>query len=150
MNLTGLRHYRRQLEDMLRADLYVLERALEAAAAHSQGAQNSVNLAAERWQAALKQGVLRDEIVDRARDIENLTAAAGHAAAQAADARERWERKRADVIEAARERKTLELLEQRRLQQRMTRLRRLEQHALDEAAHIRFLRDERAGAVHET
>ena len=57
---------------------------------------------------------------------------------------------RAEVIEAARERKTLELLEQRRLQQRMVRLRRLEQHALDEAAHIRFLRSERVGARHES
>jgi flagellar biosynthesis chaperone FliJ len=89
-------------------------------------------------------------MIDRTLDIEHLTVAARHAVTMVADARERWEQKRAEVIEAARERKTLELLEQRRLHQRTVRLRRLEQHALDEAAHIRFLRSERVGAHHES
>ncbi|HTK86624.1 MAG TPA: flagellar FliJ family protein [Nitrospiraceae bacterium] len=150
MNLTTLRHYRRQLEDILRAELSVLEGTLEATIARSSDLEQSADRAADLFQSTLRQGLSRDEMIDRTRDIEHLTVAAQHAVTMVADARERWEQKRAEVIEAARERKTLELLEQRRLQQRMVRLRRLEQHALDEAAHIRFLRSERVGARHES
>lgn len=150
MNLSGLNKYRRQIEDMLRAELSELEGMLEAAAASSHQARTQVDVAVDRWQAALKQGVQGGEVADGFRDIQSLTEAAAQAAARMTDATERWEYKRAEVIEAARERKTLDFLEQRRVHQRMMRLRRLEQQMLDEAAHIRFLRSERAGASHES
>lgn len=149
MNLTALRHYRRQLEDVLRAELSVLERTLEASVAHTSDLEESADRAADLFQAALCQGLSCDEMIDRTRDLEGQTTAIRRALAMMAAARERWERKRAEVMDAARERKTLELLEQRRLHQRMVRLRRLEQHALDEAAHIRFLRSERVGVRYE-
>ncbi|HKN88166.1 MAG TPA: flagellar FliJ family protein [Nitrospiraceae bacterium] len=148
MNVTSLRHYRRQLEDILRAELSVLERALEASVARRSDLQASVDRAADRFQSALDQGLSCDEMIDRTRDLEGLTMTARHALKTVTDARDRWEQKRGEVVEAARERKTLELLEQRRSHQRMVRLRRLEQQALDEAAHIRFLRSERAGVRH--
>jgi len=150
MNVTSLRHYRRQLEDMLRAELSVLERTLEVSVARKTDLQESVDRAADRFQSALGRGLSCDEMIEQARDLEGRTVAAQHALTLMTDARERWEQKRADVIEAARDRKTLELLEQRRLLQRMQRLNRLEQQALDEAAHIRFLRSERLGARHES
>jgi flagellar export protein FliJ len=148
MNLTALRHYRRQLEDILRAELAVLERALQTSAARSLDLNQTVAQTAEAFQAALCRGLSGDEMIDRTRELESVTIAARHAVTLVAEARQRWEQKRADVLEAARERKTLEFLESRRLQQRMTRLRRLEQQGLDEAAHIRFLRSARDGARH--
>lgn len=148
MNLTALRHYRRQLEDILRAELAVLERALQTSAARSLDLNQTVAQTAEAFQAALCHGLSGDEMIDRTRELEGVTIAARDAVALVAEARQRWEQKRADVLEAARERKTLELLESRRLQQRMTRLRRLEQQGLDEAAHIRFLRSARDGVRH--
>lgn len=148
MNLTALRHYRRQLEDILRAELAVLERALQTSAARSLDLNQTVAQTAEAFQAALCRGLSGDEMIDRTRELESVTIAARHAVTLVAEARQRWEQKRADVFEAARERKTLEFLESRRLQQRMTRLRRLEQQGLDEAAHIRFLRSARDGARH--
>ncbi|MDQ6733052.1 MAG: flagellar FliJ family protein [Nitrospirota bacterium] len=150
MNVTALRHYRRQLEDILRGELSVLEQTLEASVTRKSDLQESADRAADLFQSALCQGLSRDEMIDRTCDIEHLTVAARHAVTMVADARERWEQKRAEVMEAARERKTLELLEQRRLHQRLVRLRRLEQQALDEAAHIRFLRSDRIGARHES
>lgn len=148
MNLTALTHYRRQLEDMLRAELSVLERALEMAAAHGRALDQTVDQTAEAFQAALCRGLSRDEMIDRTRDIESATVAARHAVTMVAEARARWEQKRADVLEAARARKTLDVLEERRRHQRVIRLRRLEQQSLDEAAHIRFLRSARDGARH--
>lgn len=148
MNLTSLRHYRRQFEDILRIELSVLERALEASVARSSTLQASVDCATDRFQSALVQGLSCNEMVDRTHELEGLTMTAQHALKTVTEARERWDQKRAEVVEAARERKTLELLEQRRSHQRMVRLRRLEQQALDEAAHIRFLRSERAGVRH--
>jgi flagellar export protein FliJ len=150
MNVTALRHYRRQLEDILRAELFVLERTFEASVARQSDLQESADRAADFFQSALCQGLSCDEMIDRTRDLEGLAVTAQHAVAMVADARERWERKRAEVMEAARERKTLELLEQRRMHQRMVRLRRLEQQALDEAAHIRFLRSKCVGVGHES
>jgi len=144
MNVTALRHYRRQLEDILRAELSVLERTLEASVARQTDVQASADRAAD-----LFQGLSCDEMIERTRDLEGLTVAVRHALTIVAEARERWEQKRTEVMDAARERKTLELLEQRRMHQRLARLRRLEQHALDEAAHIRFLRSERVGVRHE-
>lgn len=148
MNLAALRHYRRQLEDMLRAELSVLDRALETSAADSRALDRTLDQAAEAFQAALCRGVSGDEMLDRTRDMEGVTQAARHAAALVAEARARWEQKRADVLEAARARKTLDVLEERRQHQRVRRLRRLEQQSLDEAAHIRFLRNVRDGARH--
>ena len=58
MNLTSLRHYRRQLEDILRIELSVLERALEAAVARSATLQESVDCATDRFQSALVQGAI--------------------------------------------------------------------------------------------
>ena len=148
MNLTSLRHYRRQLEDILRIELSVLERALEASVARSATLQESVECATDRFQSALVQGLSCNEMVDRTHELEGLTMTAQHALKTVTEARERWDQKRAEVVEAARERKTLELLAQRRSHQRMVRLRRLEQQALDEAAHIRFLKSERVGVHH--
>lgn len=146
MNLTALRHYRRQLEDMLRAELSVLERTLEASAGHSRALQEAVDQIAEEMQAALRRGLSGSEMLDRTRDIGAATIAAGQALAKVAEARDRWEQKRVDVLEAARARRTLDLLEARRQQQRVIRLQRLEQQSLDEAAHVRFLRTARDGA----
>ena len=149
MNLTALRHYRRQIEDMLRAELSILEGALEASAARSRDVNQTVRQTAEGFQAALCRGLSGNEIIDRTHELEGVTMAARHAVTLVAEARERWEQKRADVLEAARERKTLEFLEARRRQQRMARLRRVEQQAVDEAAHVRFLRSARDGVSHE-
>lgn len=149
MNLAVLRHYRRQLEDMLRAELSALERALEASAARSRELDKTVEEAAERFRASLRHGLSGDDMIDRTHEMERVTMTARQAAAMVTHARERWEQKRADVLEAARERKTLDLLEERRLRQRIMRLRRLEQQGLDEAAHMRFLRSAHQGVRHE-
>lgn len=148
MNIASLRHYRRQLEDILRGELSVLERALEASVARSADLQESAERAADRFQSALRQGLSCDEMIDRTRDLDRRSMAVQHALNRVTDARNRWEGKRAEVVEAARERKMLELLEQRRLHQRAVRLRRLEQCALDEAAHIRFLQHEQRQIRH--
>lgn len=148
MNLAALRHYRRQLEDMLRAELSLLERALETAVAHSRVLDQTIVQTAEAFQAALCRGLSGDEMIDRTHEIESVTVVARQAVARVMEARVRWEEKRADVLEAARARKTLDVLEERRRQQRMIRLRRLEQQSLDEAAHIRFLRSRREGVRH--
>ena len=148
MNLAALRHYRRQLEDMLRAELSVLERALETSAAHSRALDQAVDQTAEAFQAALCRGLSGDEMIDRTREIEGATVAARGAMTMVAEARAQWEQKRADVLEAARARKTLDILEERRRHQRVIRLRRLEQQSHDEAAHMRFLRSAREGARH--
>jgi flagellar export protein FliJ len=148
MNLAALRQYRRRLEDMLRAELSVLERALETSIAHSRAVEQAVVRAGEEFQIALCRGLSGDEMIDRTQGIANVTVAARHAASMVTEATVRWEQKRADVLEAARARKTLEVLEERRQQQRMIRLRRLEQQSLDETAHIRFLRSVRDGGRH--
>jgi flagellar export protein FliJ len=148
MNLAALRQYRRRLEDMLRAELSVLERALETSIAHSRAVEQAVDRAGEEFQIALCRGLSGDEMIDRTHGIENVTVAARHAASMVTEATVRWELKRADVLEAARARKTLEVLEERRQQQRVIRLRRLEQQSLDETAHIRFLRSARDGGRH--
>jgi flagellar export protein FliJ len=150
MNIAALRQYRRRLEDMLRAELTVLERALEESGVRCRDLHRTANHAADRYHAELREGLSCDEIIDRTREIDGLTAASRRAAAEMGYARERWEQKRSDVVEAARERKTLELLEQRRMRQQMSRLRRLEQQAIDEAAHLRFLKSVRAEVDHES
>jgi flagellar export protein FliJ len=147
MNLSALRHYRRQLEDILRVEVSVLERLLEASVVQCREHQRSADLAGEHYQRALCQGLTPNELFERSLEIEGLGDAVQHALSSVEAARRRWEEKRSEAIEAARERKTLDLLEQRRMRLRTVRLRRLEQQALDEAAQTRFLRTLRAGVA---
>jgi|SoiMetStandDraft_5_1073268.scaffolds.fasta_scaffold351192_1 flagellar export protein FliJ len=149
MNLSALRHYRRQLEDILRVEVSVLERALEASVVQCRERQQSADLAGEHYQRALCQGLTPNELFERSLEIEGLGDAVQQALASVDVARRRWEEKRSEAIEAARERKTLDLLEQRRMRLRMVRFRRLEQQALDEAAQTRFLRTLRAGVARD-
>lgn len=146
MNLSALRHYRRQLEDMLRVEVSVLERALEAEAVYCRDLQQSADRAANGYQEAFRHGLTPSQLFERSLEVEGLNHTIQQAALSFEAARQRWEQKRSEVIEAARERKTLDLLDQRRMRLRLTRQKRLEQQALDEAAHTRFLRNLRAGA----
>lgn len=146
MNLSALKQYRRQLEDILRVEVSVLERALEDSVLHRREIQQTADRATECFQQAIHQGLTPSNFFERSLEMEGHDDALRHASLAVDAARQRWEQKRSEAIEAARERKTLDLLDQRRMRARTIRLRRLEQQALDEAAQTRFLRSLRAGA----
>ena len=149
MNLAALRQYRRGIEDLLRAELAALEHALAVSVHRSRDLEDTLDQTGRRFEADLRGGLSRDDMLERTRALDGQGMNARRAAAAVMEARVRWEHKRAEVVEAAMERKTLELLEERRMRRRLLRRRLLEQQALDEAAHVRFLRRGRAGAHHD-
>ncbi|WP_447977071.1 flagellar export protein FliJ [Candidatus Nitrospira bockiana] len=145
VNLAALRSYRRQLEDVLRTEVARLEAAVKEAAEQRRRLEDQADTAARRHEESMAAGL---SPVDMHTSYEAVAAALG--AAQRAEARingvlAEWEAKRTDLIEAARERRKIELLEERQGRTRRLLANRAEQHALDEAAGIRFLRRIRPG-----
>jgi flagellar export protein FliJ len=142
MNLGALRNYRAKMEEILRAELAGLEAALVEVTDRCRLLQEGADRAADAYVEVLHGGVSRDEAEERMSELTGRAEAIMKAADAVNDMRRRWERKRAEVFEAAREHKKLSLLEKRHVLRKRLRANLLEQHALDEAARTRFLRQQ--------
>jgi flagellar export protein FliJ len=137
MNLTSLRNYRVQLEGMLRAELAELERVLQAVLDKHRRWQTTADDDMTRFMIEARRGLSAKETATRYMDWQALGEKIQRAEAIVTDAREQRDRKRAEVLGAARERKKLDLLITRRMQRRRGEEQRREQRALDEAASRR-------------
>jgi flagellar export protein FliJ len=142
VNITALRNYRAQLEEVLRAELADLEVSLKGTADQCRRVQEAADQAADLYLLAVQEGMTAEEAVGQYADIASRAEAVKTATAALTHARRRWEDKRAEVMEAAREHKKYARLEQRRTIRLKSLESRAEQQILDEAARNRFLRQQ--------
>ena len=144
MNLTVIQNYRTHLESVLRAELAELELAVHVASERRGRLQAEAESATRRWMAESRRGATGQAVAAGYTDFD-VRAALVYAAGEAlTEVRRRWEHKRAEVVDAMRERKKVEMLAQRHAVKRGLQNRRRERYALDEAARDRFLRAERS------
>lgn len=137
MNLSSLKTYRRHVEDGLRIELADLERRLRLAEEGLARLQTAVDEGAASYLADAKAGLRADEVVGRYEAWEALAQAIEKSRAVVAEARLRRDRKMEEVLDASREKKQVELLEERDRQEERRREGRRAQQAMDEAAAVR-------------
>ncbi len=138
MNLKLLRNYRAQIEDVLKAELAGLHGNLDRAQAECVQLAARVDQDARQYMAEAEAGISSSAAAGQYAGLEGLAAQLKLAEEDLARAQERWDDKRAAVLEAARETKKLDLLWDRQ-QQRQRRMQdRQEQQAVDESAARRF------------
>lgn len=140
MNLGSLKTYRRHLEDGLRLELAELERQLRLAEDSLTRLQAAVDEGASSYLAEAKAGLRADEVAGRYEAWEALARAVATSREAVAEARLRRDRKVEQVLEASRDKKQVELLEERDRQEGRRRDARRAQHAMDEAAALRHAR----------
>lgn len=139
MNLSVLRTYRAQLEETLRVELAELQRAVEQELAARRRFEEECEADACRFLAQASEGMTVDEAFMRQVRLDALTDSIRQAHEAVEEAQRRWDRKLAEVMDASRETKKIEILEKREALSQRQREKRREQGALDEAAGRRFL-----------
>jgi len=144
MNVAALKNYRAQLEEGLRLELANLERKLQAAEEGLARVQAAADAGARSYLDDAVAGLTADEVVNRFEAWEGLAAAIRNAQDVVAEAHRLRDEKVRDVLEMSREKKQLELLEERETQRRRREDERRDQRTTDEAAAVRHSRRERS------
>lgn len=140
MNLGALKTYRGHVEDGLRIELAELERKVRQAEEGLARLQEAADAGAASYLADARAGLRADEAVGRFEAWEAIAQAIARSQEILAEARARRDRKMEDLLEASREKKQVERLEERERQQARRRESRREQQAMDEAASVRHAR----------
>lgn len=140
MNLGALKTYRRHVEDGLRLELAELERKLRLAEDSLARLQAAADEGAAAYLADARAGLQADEVAGRFEAWEALARAVAASREVVAEARLRRDRKMEQVLDASRDKKQVELLEERDRQEGRRREARRAQHAMDEAAALRHAR----------
>ncbi len=140
VNLRGLRNYQAQIEDALRAELAALQRSLDGALAEQARLETFLDEDTRRYLAEAEAGIEPEQASRRYEGFAGLAAEVRSAQDAVTQAQIECDRKRAEILEAARETQKLDLLLERQTRrERRARLRR-EQQMLDESAAQRYLR----------
>jgi flagellar export protein FliJ len=147
MKLGTLRNYREQVEEALRVELAAVEQALSSALEHLRRLEAETETSAKLYVTDVRTGLMADEVVQRYADLETLTLAVRKAQEAVEEVCRRRDQKMGEVLEASREKKKLELLEQRDDLRAQRELDRREQRASDEVAGRRFLAQRRHDAA---
>ena len=138
MNVTALRQYRASQEEALRTELAELQRAVDDAEVIRRRLEDTTLENVKTYLARAKEGLTSDEALLWNDVMERMADSVSRATDTVAQARRRLEEKRLEAVEAARETRKLEILEQRE----SNRTQRLDdartQRQLDEAAGRRF------------
>ncbi|MGH7232036.1 MAG: flagellar export protein FliJ [Nitrospiraceae bacterium] len=137
MNLKIMRNYRSQLETMLRAELVELERALETAIRKRRTLMDRADADLRQFFGTGQGPLGADETALRYTVWEQLGEAIRHFDEMIVHARTRRDVKQAEMVEAAREAKKLDILVQRQARRLRLEELRQDQRALDEAASRR-------------
>jgi flagellar export protein FliJ len=145
MKIRALKNYRAQIEDRLRAECAELVRSLEEAEAERARLEADEERQAQAFLAHSASGIKPDEASMYVAGIEVLSSVVAKAREREALLRVAVGQKQAELIETSRERRKLEMLDERRERAaRSTEARRTQQR-LDEIAARRFYTDK--GAV---
>lgn len=142
MNLTVLRTYRTQLEDMLRTELAQLTQALHETEAKRSQLEAEADAKACAYLQKSQAGMTPGEAEDHYAALDSLAALCARMRQHEVELRLAWEQKQADVLDAARERKKLDILDNRQQQKRRLQQERQAQRLLDEVAGRRARRDQ--------
>lgn len=147
MNVATLLAYRGQLEELLRAELTVVRNALATAREELVRDREARDEVIARKLDLVRAGVMAGEFEDAQREMESAVETVRHAEAKEREMAGEWTKKLAEVLQATRERRKLEILDERERESR----RRLEewrdQRSMDDHAARRAVfgneRDER-------
>ena len=142
MNVSVIRTYRAQVEDTLRVELAELQRAVQVEQEAQQFLLDEVETATGEFIKMAKDGMTVDEASAQQGRLDALAQSVCKAREAIAAAQRRYDQKLAEVTEASRERKKLEILEEREAMRKTKREQQREQAALDQAAGVRFLAKE--------
>ena len=138
MNLSVIRTYRTQIEEALRLELAELQRSLHVEQQIQQVLLTEVEAGTAEFLKMAHAGMTVDEARAQQGKLDGLAQAIRKARETIAMAQRRYEQKLTEVVEASRERKKLEILEERDAVRKTKLEQRREQSALDQAASARF------------
>lgn len=141
MNLTVLKNYRGYVEEGLRLELAALERKLRSAEEGLARLESAADEGARSYLNDTKAGLTAVEVVGRYQAWEGIEEAIRKSREIVAGARRARDAKMEEVLEASKEKKQVELLEQREQGQKRRGEVRREQRTMDEAAAIRHGRE---------
>ncbi len=142
MNLTVLRTYRAQLEDRLQAELAQLTESLHETETRRVQLEAEADAKAQAYLRKSQAGMTPGEAEDHYAAMDVLAGLIAQARQQEAHIQAVRKQKQADVLDAARERKKLDILADRQQQERRLRQERQVQRLLDEVAGRRARRDQ--------
>jgi flagellar export protein FliJ len=134
MNIAALKTYRAQLEDVLRIEVERLAQRLREMESRRACLEAEADATARAYAQRTRFSITAREALDQYETLEGLARSIRHAERAAAAVREEWERKRQELWEAARERRKLELLDQRDQRRRRRADAQQEQRVIDEIA----------------
>jgi flagellar export protein FliJ len=139
MNLAMLRTYRTQVEEALQMELAELQNLLQAEQAARGRLEEAAEAGAAEYLDSIRHGMTVDDAMTRQTKLDALVYALRRAEAAATEAERRCEQKMMELLDAARERKKVEILEERQAQVQRRMTKRREQAVMDEAAGRRHL-----------
>lgn len=134
MNVATLIPYRRQLEEALRIEVELLAERFRETEARRVRLESEADAKARAYLECAKSGILAGEALIHYAALEGLARAIRQATEGAAAFRAEWERKRNELVEAARERRKLEVLAERDRRRRRRAAEQQEQRLTDEVA----------------
>ncbi len=138
MNFAALKTYRTQLEEVLRIEVERLAQRLREAETRCARLEAEAEEKARAYAQGTRSGITAREALDHYDMLEGVARAIRHAKRAAAALREEWERKRQELVDAARERRKVELLDQRDQRRRRRAAAQQEQRLTDEVAARRL------------
>jgi len=149
MNVTSLRQFRASQEEALRTELLQLQRAVDDAELLRRRLEDTTLENVKTYLARAKEGLTGDEALLWNDLMERMAGGVSRASDAVAQAQRRLENKRLEAVEAARETRKLEILEQRESDrtQRLDGVR--TQRQLDDIAGRRF-QDRRGKEQHDS
>lgn len=149
MSIATLLAYRGQLEELLRAELTVVRNALATAREELARDREARDEMIARKLELVRAGVSTDEFEEAQREMERAVETVHRAEGKEREVTRQWTKKLAEVLQAIRERRKLEILEERERESR----RRLEewrdQRSLDDHAARRSVIGNERDEQHE-
>ena len=143
MKMTALRNYREQVEETLRMELADRERMAQVALEGLRRLEAEADGDAVRYLTDAKAGLTADEVVGRYAELDALASAIRRTHEVVEEACLRRDQKLGEVLEASREKKKVEILDDRDALRVQRDLDRREHRAVDEVAGRRFLAERR-------
>lgn len=143
MKMTALRNYREQVEEALRIELADAERMVQVALEGLRRLEAEAAGDAARYLADARAGLTAGEVVERYAELDAVASAIRRTHEVVTEACLRRDQKLGEVLEASREKKKVEILDDRDALRVQRDLDRREQRAIDEVAGRRFLAERR-------
>jgi flagellar export protein FliJ len=139
MNLSAVKQYRGQREDILRTELAELDRAVASARAVVHRLEDAAVEEARQYMRTASEGLAASEVAERYASLEALAESIRNAQEVVEQAQSLREGKLHELLDASREKQQIALLEQKELARHRVHEARREQLVSDESARRRFL-----------